>query len=823
MRSHSNLTPVKQQGPYREHPVETTNMTSRTNISLTLGMAIALLFPAPSALALTIVSLAGCATGRSRFVKPFGLLVLSLLAICATLCCGQFSTAGTITAHVTASNHDAEEHLNRKSFSDQSEAQGEMETLTSGDLEIGSEQGEGRDWQAVGVQFFNLGIAQGSTINSAILRLGIRNRNVDWGDKNFTIFADDVGSSANFTSGDFNLSNRTRSSAAVHWFLDRTGIAVGNIYDSPDLAALVQEVVNREDWSENNQLSLLVFPDVYLANTAGSNTRVSDIGFYSFDHETGAAPQLIVDFTVIPEPASVTILGLIGTVGLLRRRRVFLASGRLRWLKSALLIVAAGAALAPVAYALDGGTLRVNPRNGWSAFEVISVGDNPSGDGFSWSMPGTFDGLGAWMPDSSTMRLLVNHEIGDAAISEVNLSLTSFQTAVSNTISGGSTGGVTFVNSARQAYDRWSSDGGANWTNTTNTSNTSFSRFCSGQSYTPDTFGAGRGFVDDIYITGEELFELPGRLFALDLANRDFYQLSGATGSATGGIGGMPYDSWENAALLDTGETNHVALLLSPDGGSKDMQLYIGEKGKDTNGNASADFLARNGLAWGSYYYLNDTLPISGTSTNGSFDTTAAGALNSSKLEDVDTSPSDPTRVVLGDQTSGLFTFDFGLDFTSGSFSAAGSGFSITKVLNHVNDVDDTFGDADNVDWSDATTLGGTTYAEGLIFVNEDTGTGNGEIWMLEPDGSGLTKIGDTTGISGSTETSGILDISGIVGYNPGSVLLTNNQSSNASLSVLINPDATPVPEPSALTLLVLGGVLLRPRTSVRALVHAIR
>ena len=127
------------------------------------------------------------------------------------------------------------------------------------------------------------------------------------------------------------------------------------------------------------------------------------------------------------------------------------------------------------------------------------------------------------------------------------------------------------------------------------------------------------------------------------------------------------------------------------------------------------------------------------------------------------------------------------------------------------------------MDWSDATTLGGTTYADGLIFVNEDTGTGNGEIWMLEPDGSGLTKIGDTTGISGSSETSGILDISVMVGYNPGSVLLTNNQSSNASLSVLINPDATPVPEPSALALLVLGGVLLWSHTSVWGPVDAIR
>ena len=114
----------------------------------------------------------------------------------------------------------------------------------------------------------------------------------------------------------------------------------------------------------------------------------------------------------------------------------------------------------------------------------------------------------------------------------------------------------------------------------------------------------------------------------MDIDNRDFYQLSDVVGSAPGGIGGMPRDSWENAALIDTGETDHVALLLSPDGGTEDMKIFIGEKGKDVDGNASNSFLARNGLAYGSYYFLNDSLPALGTpSTNGFFDTTAANAL----------------------------------------------------------------------------------------------------------------------------------------------------------------------------------------------------
>jgi hypothetical protein len=437
--------------------------------------------------------------------------------------------------------------------------------------------------------------------------------------------------------------------------------------------------------------------------------------------------------------------------------------------------------------ALNGGTLRVTPRNSWRAFEVISVNDNPA-DIYPWAMPGTFDGVGAWFPTAETLRVIVNHENTDATVSEVNLNLINFQAAIRNVIGTGATGGVTFVDSAQQAYGRWSANGGGSWTTTTNVTTTAFSRFCSSQSFPPNTFGTNRGFMDNIYITGEEV--AGGRLFALDLANRDFYQLSGVTGNAGGGLSGMPFDAWENAALLDTGETNHVALLLSPDGGTQIMQLYIGQKGKDAAGNPSSGFLARNGLAYGSYYLMNDTLPASGTSTDGFFDTTTVNALLSAKLEDVDTNPNDPTQAVIGIQETGLFTFDFNLDFSGGSFNAGASSFSVTKIQNHVNDTDGAFGDADNVDWSAATTMGGVTYANGLIFVNEDSGTGNGETWMMSHTGSGLTLIGDTVGIAAATETSGVLDISTLVGFKPASVLVTANQGTSASLTVLINPNA---------------------------------
>ena len=460
---------------------------------------------------------------------------------------------------------------------------------------------------------------------------------------------------------------------------------------------------------------------------------------------------------------------------------------------------------ASTAYALDGGQLRVNPRNGWRAFEVITIRDNPTDDGFDWSMPATFDGLGAWFPNPSTLRLQVNHETSDATISEVNLDLASFKTAIQNVIATDDTLGVSFVTSARQAYDRWSNDGGVTWVDTESVANTSFARFCSGQAYAANTFGSGRGFVDELYITGEEVSG--GRLFALDLTNRDFYQVSDVAGSSGAGLGGMPRDAWENAALLDTGETDHVALLLSPDGGTEAMKIYVGEKGKGSDGAPSDDFLARNGLAYGSYYFLNDALPDSGVSADGVFDTTISGALISSKLEDVDTNPNDPTQMLLGDQDSGLFTFDFSLDFSAGAFDPDNSAFSITKVLDHTNDVDGQFGDADNVDWTAATTLGGVSYPNGLLLVNEDTGTNNGEIWVVEPDGANPVIIGDTAGVRGATESTGIIDISRMVDYRPGSILLTANQGALSSLTALVHPDATAIPEPTAATLLMIACV----------------
>ena len=348
-------------------------------------------------------------------------------------------------------------------------------------------------------------------------------------------------------------------------------------------------------------------------------------------------------------------------------RRIFVAAA----------IVSACMVASSTAHAVDGGTLRVTTYNGWLAFEVITEGDDVAGDGYDYAMPETFDGAGAFLIDASTIRIQVNHEEGDASVSEVDVDLESLKTAIANMIETGDTGGVSFVRAARQAYGRWSGNGGLSFTNTTSVSNTSFARFCSSQAYAPDTFGPDRGFVDQLYITGEEVGG--GDLFVLDSLSRNFYELSGVTGSASGGIGGMSADSWENNALLDTGETEHIALMLAPDGGSSRMKLYIGEKGQGTlDGDAVEPTSSpRNGLAYGSWYYLNGSLPErSATPTAARFDTTSSGALSSEQTRGYrHESRALPTRAVLvRSELDGVFDIRLRpASFDGGAFDAAAS------------------------------------------------------------------------------------------------------------------------------------------------------
>jgi hypothetical protein len=80
----------------------------------------------------------------------------------------------------------------------------------------------------------------------------------------------------------------------------------------------------------------------------------------------------------------------------------------------------------------------------------------------------------------------------------------------------------------------------------------------------------------------------------------------------------------------------------------------------------------------------------------------------------------------------------------------------------------------DNVDWT----------RNDLIFVNRDSGSGG--IWSMRSNGSDKKSIGKTVA---DGESTGILDISQLFQYPPSMVMITTNQGSPSSMTILLNPD----------------------------------
>lgn len=438
-----------------------------------------------------------------------------------------------------------------------------------------------------------------------------------------------------------------------------------------------------------------------------------------------------------------------------------------------------------ICWALNGdiSKLTFDTHDGWKAFEVITQGDT-NGEGYT--VPGELDGIGAFLLDD-TLRVLVNHETGRACdkenyatVSEVNLDLQRFKEALRNMLQNDNLGGVNdFVRSFRRAYDTIIDASG---NVVSKLPSPSLRLFCSSQAYGPHTFGDGEGFADEIYIFGEERKGDPyGRLFAIDHRTRKLYLVSGATGDASsfqGGNGGMMNDSFENVALIRTFEKDHIALLMSMDGGSKTLKLYVGKKNRGKDGTIDTEgFLERAGLAYGSWFYLTGTLPFfRGQTEPGLFDESPNGALMSDKFEDVDTNPLNPTQVVLGDEKHGVFVFDFVLDFAeNGDFQPESSSFSVEMVV----DIDQVLmKQADNVAWT----------AADLIYIASDGS--NGAVFQMNPDGSDITKVASSKNTTTDYNPSGVVDISKFVGFQPASILLADTMNCGSSMAVLINPIA---------------------------------
>ncbi|MGB7566091.1 MAG: choice-of-anchor I family protein [Prochlorococcaceae cyanobacterium] len=466
----------------------------------------------------------------------------------------------------------------------------------------------------------------------------------------------------------------------------------------------------------------------------------------------------------------------------------------------------------------------------------------------SYVPPGILDGLGAFDNGDGTYTVLANHELGSTAgygyalkdfapgeeLQGARISRFIVDKDIDDNASNGYQSNVL---AAGLAYERIF-DARGQLVTAADQLGGGLSRFCSSTYLQARSFGQGRGFRDDIYLTGEETSE--GLMYALDVKTAELHAVP-ALGRA----------GWENATLIDTGSPQTVAVLLADDN-TAGLLLWVGTKG----GNG---FLAQNGLAAGSgslYTWkpaaggigsaagtagIPDSADLAATAIgssqagswvkvgNGSEVSSwsedqlkakviEVGGLQLSRIEDIHTNPLNGRQAVVATTGNGdfgaadlygnLLTLDFSGAFDRKGLLATGN----TTSLRVIYDGDRLTGVApqaglrspDNLVWS----------ADGFVYVQEDRavpgGTGVGQfgsneaaIWKLNPldpitnpqgvaaqrwaviDPSSAPAAYGQTNLSpssnpanvGNWESSGIIDVSSLYGAAAGSYFLADVQA----------------------------------------------
>ncbi len=158
--------------------------------------------------------------------------------------------------------------------------------LNSTDLEIVQDlQSPSSGTQKIGLRFSSLSIPPGATITSATLRfkaITADSPNTNSGVTSLTIKGQAADNAITFASTTNNISNRVLTTASTSW--NPSTWVNGTAYTSPDLSAVVQEIVGRPGWSNGNSLAFVI---------SGTGSRSAS----SFDGSAADAPVLNITYS----------------------------------------------------------------------------------------------------------------------------------------------------------------------------------------------------------------------------------------------------------------------------------------------------------------------------------------------------------------------------------------------------------------------------------------------------------------------------------------------------------------------------------------------
>ncbi len=196
--------------------------------------------------------------------------------------------------------------------------------------------------QVVGLRFNNTGIPQGATITKAYIQFTVDEKST--ANCNLKIQGEASGNSLTFANTSFNISQRLKTTGFVNWIpagWNKAGVS-GVAQQTPDLKAIVQEIVNRTDFQSTGGLTFIITGTnkrvaesyegsssqaalLHIEYTAAKSTSVIDTGIA--DMSSGQSPELT--FSLFPNPAGNLIRVKTDSQTIIRIIKCFNSAGQL--------------------------------------------------------------------------------------------------------------------------------------------------------------------------------------------------------------------------------------------------------------------------------------------------------------------------------------------------------------------------------------------------------------------------------------------------------------------------------------------------------------
>ncbi|NNC43769.1 MAG: cadherin-like domain-containing protein, partial [Acidimicrobiia bacterium] len=154
-------------------------------------------------------------------------------------------------------------------------------SLSSSDLEMVQDKS---NTQVVGLRWDGVSVPQGATIVEAWVQF--QADETDTGVTNLVIAGHDIDDSVTFVNSSGDVSGRSTTTATVAWTpdpWDEVGRA-GPAERTPDLAEVIQEIIDRPQWAAGNGLTLVV---------SGTGQRTAE----AYNGNANAAPLLHITYT----------------------------------------------------------------------------------------------------------------------------------------------------------------------------------------------------------------------------------------------------------------------------------------------------------------------------------------------------------------------------------------------------------------------------------------------------------------------------------------------------------------------------------------------